>query len=228
MALETLLRDSRRNSKFQINSGRCTVDNQQLKLLIATNNAGKLVELRALLNESHVQVTSPSLENIDIEVEENGSSLKENASLKAKEFNRISGLPSLSDDSGLFVAHLNGRPGIHSARYAGPNGSDDDLVDKLLNELDGVEESKRTAYFECVIAIIDDHGEEHFFSGRCEGTISTQRKGNNGFGYDPVFFIPKLDKTMAELTESEKNDVSHRSKAMKQAIRFIDTMGINT
>ena len=167
------------------------------------------------------------LEGIEIEVEENGSSLKENASLKAKEFNRISGLPCLSDDSGLFVDHLDGRPGIHSARYAGPNGSDKDLINKLLSELDGVEESKRTAYFESVIAIIDDNGEEYFFSGRCEGTIATQPSGNNGFGYDPVFFIPKLNRTMAELTESEKNEVSHRSQAIRQAIKFIDIMGIN-
>ena len=179
------------------------------------------------MNASHVQVTSPLLENIDMEVEETGSSLKENASLKAKEFNRISGLPCLSDDSGLFVTHLDGRPGIHSARYAGPNGTDDDLVNKLLHELDGIEESNRTAYFECVIAIIDDNGKEYFFSGRCEGKITTQPRGTNGFGYDPIFFIPKFDKTMAELTESEKNDVSHRSKAMKQALKFIDAMGIN-
>jgi len=179
------------------------------------------------LKDSHIQVTSPGLENIDIEVEENGFSLKENASLKAKEFNRVSGLPCLSDDSGLFVNYLDGRPGIHSARYAGINASDQDLVNKLLNELDGVEESKRNAYFECVIAIIDNKGEEYFFSGRSEGKITKQPKGNNGFGYDPIFFVPKFDKTMAELTKPEKNEVSHRSKAMKQAIEFINSMGIN-
>ena len=180
------------------------------------------------MKDSHVEVTSPLLENIDIEVEETGSSLKENASLKAKAFNRISGLPSLSDDSGLFVNYLDGRPGIHSARYAGINASDDDLVNKILLELDGVEESKRTAYFECVIAIIDNNGEEHFFSGRCEGRITTEKRGDNGFGYDPIFFVPKFNKTMAELTKHEKNNVSHRSKAMKSATNFINAMGINS
>ena len=167
------------------------------------------------------------MENIDIEVEETGSTLKENASLKAKAFNRISGLPSLSDDSGLFVNYLDGRPGIHSARYAGVNASDEDLVNKLLNELDGVSESKRTAYFECVVAIVDTSGQEYFFAGRCEGEIATQASGDNGFGYDPIFFVPKFDRTMAELTKHEKNEVSHRSKAMKHAIKFINTMGIN-
>lgn len=148
------------------------------------------------------------------EVEETGGTLEENALLKAKALCRHLGLPALADDSGLLVDALGGRPGVHSSRYAGPEGDAERNMDRLLDELSGVPTSMRTARFVCVLALVRPDGEELFTRGECEGRILEERRGTGGFGYDPVFLPDGFDRSMAEFTLGEKNAISHRGKAL--------------
>lgn len=162
-------------------------------------------------------MVSLSEHGISAEVEETGTTFKENASIKASEYAGMSNIITLADDSGLAVDALNGDPGIMSARYAGENASDKERVDYLLSKLIGVPWEKRTACFICVIAIAVSNGKIEFSCGRCPGFITFEPKGIHGFGYDPIFYIPELGKTMSELTFEEKNRISHRGEALKNA-----------
>lgn len=183
------------------------------RLVIATGNRGKRAEIRTLLGG--IDVHSQDEYAIDSPAE-TGLTFVENAILKARHAAAVSGLPALADDSGLEVDALNGAPGIYSARYAGDSASDQDNIDKLLGALQEVPPLERTARFRCVVAILRHASDPSpmLFDGTWEGQIATQRQGVNGFGYDPVFLIPELDRTAAQLGIDEKNRLSHRAQAL--------------
>ena len=192
------------------------------KILIATNNAGKVLDLSKLLASSGFIVTTPNQENIQMDVEETGQTFEDNAAIKALAFAKTSGLLSIADDSGLEVEYLHGDPGVRSARYAGENASDIDRVWYLLDKLKDVEWSKRQARFKSVIAIADPDGVIEMFEGTCEGYILFEPVGRNGFGYDPIFYLPLEGKSMSELSLENKNKISHRGLAMEKAVRFLN------
>jgi len=184
-----------------------------LKLIIATHNIDKEKELRSVLDDCPVEVISLEQFPEIGDIEETGSTLYENAKLKADTVNRITNLPCLGDDTGLEVDALGGAPGVYSARYAGDNVSYEDNLMKLLSELRSTPSEKRTARFRTIIFYTD--GERELYTqGEIQGIITKSPRGSNGFGYDPVFYIPELKKTMAELTPAEKNKLSHRGQAM--------------
>ena len=187
------------------------------RLLLATNNKGKIREYKSLLQEIPFEIVTPSELGITTEVEETGGSFEENARLKAVVMAKESGLLSLADDSGLEVDALGGEPGPLSARYAGEGASDNDRLNFLLAKLKNVAGDKRTARFRCVIAIATPAGKAELCNGECGGFITTEPRGYNGFGYDPIFYLPELGKTMAELTPEEKNKISHRARAAEKA-----------
>jgi len=187
------------------------------KLLIATHNAGKIREYQSLLADLPLEVTSLEAEGITLDVEENGATFAENAILKACTYARISGLWTWADDSGLEVDALDGAPGVYSARYAGPGASDRDRYLKLIDELRSIGDAPRTARFQCVVAICLPDGEVHTTDGRVEGRIIDEPRGDGGFGYDPVFYLPDRDATMAELSQETKNRISHRGQAARAA-----------
>jgi len=191
------------------------------RLLLATNNRGKARELKALLRELPMELVLPGELGITTEVVEVGSSLEENAALKATVLAKESRLLALADDSGLEVDALRGEPGPLSARYAGEGASDKERVDYLLAKLKGVPREKRTARFRCVIAIATPEGKLELCFGECQGLITFGPKGEGGFGYDPVFYFPGLDKTMAELPLDIKNTVSHRGAAAREAVEYL-------
>ena len=188
------------------------------RIVIASNNAGKLREIRVILQPLGFTVVSQREAGISIEVEENGETFAENAALKARAVYEALHCPVIADDSGLLVDALDGAPGVHSHRFAGEGATDADRNAKLLELLDGVPAEKRTARFECVLCYVDAAGETHFFSGTCEGRIGTTPAGENGFGYDPLFCVG--DRTMAQMTEEEKNQVSHRANALAKLARY--------
>ena len=187
-------------------------------LLVATHNRGKVREYAQLLKDLPVHLTFLDEVGITQEVPETGSTFEENAVLKARAYARESGLLTLADDSGLEVDALGGAPGVHSARYAGPNATDADRIHKLLKALAGVPPEQRNARFRCVIAVATPEGEVITAEGIVEGRITDVPRGTYGFGYDPVFYLPELGKTMAELPPEEKNRLSHRARAA-QAIK---------
>jgi XTP/dITP diphosphohydrolase len=191
------------------------------KLLLATNNQGKARELKELLRELPFELVLPGELGITAEVDETGRSLEENAALKATVLAKESRLLALADDSGLEVDALGGEPGPLSARYAGEGASDKDRVDYLLAKLKGVPREKRTARFRCVIAIATPEGKVELCSGECQGLIIFGPRGEKGFGYDPLFYFPGLDKTMAELPLEVKNKVSHRGAAAREAVEYL-------
>jgi len=187
------------------------------KLLIATNNPGKVKEYDRLFDGLPVRLTYPAQEGITLKVEETGETFAQNAILKARGFAQASGLLTLADDSGLEVDALNGAPGVRSARYAGPGASDEDRYRLLLRNLTGVPEKERSARFRCVIAIAEPEGVVHTAGGSCEGIIGFEPRGEHGFGYDPVFYMPEHGQTMAQLAPEIKNRVSHRARAAQAA-----------
>lgn len=191
------------------------------KLLLATNNEGKAREYRSLLEGVPFELVTPAEVGISTEVAEVGKSFEENARLKATTLAAESGLLSLADDSGLEVEALGGEPGTLSARYAGEGASDSDRASYLLTKLEGVPQEKRTARFRCVIAIATPEGEVEFCSGECDGVIAFSPKGKRGFGYDPIFYLPEMGKTMAELSPETKNKISHRGKAAEKARQLL-------
>ena len=191
------------------------------KLLLATNNRGKARELKELLRELPMELVLPGELGITAEVDETGSSLEENARLKATVLAKESRLLALADDSGLEVDALGGEPGPLSARYAGEGASDKERVEFLLAKLKGVPREKRTARFRCVIAIATPEGKVELCYGECQGLITFGPRGEKGFGYDPVFYFPGLEKTMAELPLDVKNKVSHRGVAAREAVEFL-------
>lgn len=184
------------------------------KIIIASNNKGKIKEISEILKPVGFDVISLKDAGIDIDVEENGTTFKENALIKARAIYDMTKTAVIADDSGLTVDYLNGAPGVFSHRYGGENATDSEKNQKLLGELSGVSDEKRTAAFECVICYIDMDGNEQFAHGRCEGKIGYEPKGENGFGYDPIFMYG--DKSFAEISADEKNNVSHRANALKR------------
>jgi len=183
-------------------------------LVIATRNKGKTKEIKALLKDFPVDIKNLDDFGPIPHLEEDGNTFDENAYKKASFAARILGLPALADDSGLIVEALDGAPGIHSARYAGENATDEQRYLKLLEDMDG--KSNRKAAFECVISIAVPTGPALTYEARCEGLIATEPAGSNGFGYDPVFFYPPYNKTFAQITRKEKNRISHRGKAFAE------------
>ena len=162
---------------------------------------------------------------INIEVEETGDTFEENAFLKARALKKYTDSAIIiADDSGLMVDYLNGEPGVYSARYAGENTTPEQGMEKLLKNLDGVPFEGRTAHFKTVVALIMPDGSEYSFDGTCDGYITNIKKGDNGFGYDPIFYYPPFSKTFAELTEDEKNSVSHRGAALKKLDEYIKSL----
>lgn len=185
------------------------------KLVMATNNASKLREAREILAPLGIEVIGQREAGVSVQPEENGATFEENSKIKAEAiFGAIESsvgecLPVIADDSGLCVDALDGRPGVMSARYA-PDGQE---CDKLLSELEGTAAENRTARFVCGITFLDKNGKIFFVDGVCEGRIGFEKRGENGFGYDPVFTVG--DRTLAEMTADEKNKISHRGKAMR-------------
>ena len=187
------------------------------KLLIATNNAGKVREFQELLKGLPYILVTPQEVGVKLEIEETGSNYQENARIKAEAFAQASGLLTLADDSGLEVDALGGEPGIRSSRYAGENAGDKQRVDFLLNKLKDIPEQQRTGRFRCVIALARPDGRIEYCEGSCEGRINFTPRGSQGFGYDPIFYFNELNQTMAELPSEVKNSVSHRARATAQA-----------
>lgn len=191
------------------------------KLLIATNNKGKVIELQELLRDLHVQILTPADINLNLDVIEDGKNYQENAGKKAREFAQTSGLISIADDSGLEVDALNGAPGLYSARYSPkPNATDKDRRMYLLENLKDKPRPWK-AHFHATIAIATPNGEIEFAEGNCYGEIITEERGRNGFGYDPIFLFPELGKTMAELEAEHKNRISHRALAVMSAMSIL-------
>jgi len=187
------------------------------KIVLASGNKGKVREIQALLSETDVNIVPQSEFNV-IEAEETGLTFVENAILKARNAAQHTGLPAIADDSGIEVDALNGQPGIYSARYAGSGASDADNLNKLLTELKGVPEAKRTARFQCLMVYLR-HAEDPtplICQGTWEGGILFEARGDNGFGYDPVFYVPTHDCSSAELDPDTKNRLSHRGQALRQ------------
>ena len=187
------------------------------KLLLATNNTGKVKEFRNLLAGIPFELVTPAEIGIVMDVDETGATYRENARLKACTLAAQSGLLTLADDSGIEIDALNGAPGVMSARYAGENASDAERVNFLLSKLKDVPQEKRTARFYCVIAIAHPDGKVEYCDGECKGTIAFEPSGASGFGYDPVFYLPEFGKAMAELTAEIKNQISHRARAAQKA-----------
>jgi XTP/dITP diphosphohydrolase len=191
------------------------------KLLLATTNRGKIREICHLLQGMPFDVVPPTDLDIDLTIKEDKPTYQENAQLKAEAYSNASSLITLADDSGLEVDALNGEPGIRSARYAGENASDQNRIEYLLARLREIPQEKRAARFICVIAIAVPGGKTILCQGDSQGVISFEPNGKNGFGYDPIFHFPELNKTMAELTLEQKSQVSHRGKAVKEASRLL-------
>ena len=186
------------------------------KLVLATRNEGKLKELKELLKGLPVELLS--LLDFDIpDIVEDGETFKANALIKANTVFEQTGIPSIADDSGLEVDYLNGQPGVLSARFAGEHGNDIANYEKVLQLLEGVPFAKRRARFKSVIAIVGLTKEAITTTGTCEGVITNEPHGHNGFGYDPIFWVPDFERTMAELSLEKKNIISHRGTAFKKA-----------
>lgn len=194
------------------------------KLLVATHNQGKVREYRELLADLPLEVTYLDPEGITVEVEETGATFEENARLKATAYAGLSGYWTWADDSGLEVDALGGAPGVYSARYAGPDATDADRYRKLLAALTAVPWGRRTARFRCTVALATPDGEVRTVDGVCEGVIAFGPAGSNGFGYDPVFYFPERNQTMAQLPPEVKNQVSHRARAAQGALALLKDM----
>lgn len=182
------------------------------KFVLATHNPGKLREMGEILGKFGVEVVSPGDLGLTVDVEETGATFAENAMLKAKAICKAANLPAIADDSGLCVDALNGGPGVYSARYGGEGLDDRGRYMLLLNNLRG--QPTRAAHFACAIACAFPNGKTLTAEGRCDGAIAFAPMGEGGFGYDPVFLVPEKAKTFAQLTDAEKNEISHRGKAL--------------
>jgi XTP/dITP diphosphohydrolase len=192
-------------------------------LVVATRNQGKLLEFQTLLRPLSGSVVSLTDLGINQDVDESGTSFAENARMKAIEYSRLTPFTVLADDSGLEVDALDGRPGIRSARYAGPEASDADRIARLLEELEQCDVN-RNARFVCALALARSGAIIQETEGSCSGVIAREPRGKNGFGYDPVFFLPDLNKTFAELNETEKHQQSHRARAVAALTESIEIL----
>ncbi|MCJ8007023.1 XTP/dITP diphosphatase [Lederbergia wuyishanensis] len=194
------------------------------QVIIATKNRGKAREFETLFSALDVEIlTLVDLDDAP-DVEETGNSFEENATLKAEEISKITGQIVIADDSGLVIDELDGRPGIFSARYAGEEKNDEANIDKVLYEMREVPEEKRTARFYCALAVSGPNMKTIVVSGTCEGKILFERKGTNGFGYDPIFYATAAGKSMAEMSSNEKNEISHRAAALNNLKPVIETL----
>lgn len=191
-------------------------------LVIATKNKGKLIEFRSILADAYDDILSLADFDDIPDIKETGFSFRENAFIKAKTTSDFLAMDAIGDDSGLVVDALGGAPGIYSARYAGEGASDDDNNEKLLSELKG--EKNRSARFACCIALVLASGIQEFFEGECSGQIISEERGESGFGYDPVFYVPQYGKTMAELGPDIKNKISHRAIASKKLLSYFSKL----
>ncbi len=188
------------------------------KILIATGNKGKFREFKRLFSNTGIEITSlADFPKID-KIEETGKDFIENAMLKAKYVAKAFQVVTLGEDSGLVVPALNGRPGIYSARYAGEGASDKDNIKKLIEEISNLPEEKRDAYYKAVIVVYRPDDKWISAEGTCHGKIITSPRGSEGFGYDPIFYLPELNKTMAEISPKEKDRYSHRGEAVRKII----------
>lgn len=192
------------------------------KIVLATHNAGKIREFKSVLLPLGYDAVSvhdllPDIE----EPEETGRTFAENARLKAQYYMKATGLPCLADDSGIVADALNGRPGVYSARYAGPECDDEANNQKLIQELSAFPPEKRTVHYVCVLVLCWPDGRKITAEGRCSGVLRDFYAGDNGFGYDPLFYVPEKKKTMAEMTMAEKNEISHRGKALKKLVEAL-------
>jgi XTP/dITP diphosphohydrolase len=190
------------------------------QLLIATSNVGKAQEFAELLADLDVDLVTPAGLQLFLEVEEHGQTFAENACFKAAAFAHASNLISLGDDSGLEVEALAGAPGLYSARYAGPGASDAERRAKLVREVRHWP-APRTALFRCALAVAQPDGTTEVFEGTCRGEIALEERGTNGFGYDPIFYLPAYGRTMAELPPEVKNQISHRARAVQAARSYL-------
>lgn len=187
-----------------------------MKIVFATKNEGKVKEVIKMLNMDKIELITMAQAGIDVDVVEDGTTFEENAMKKAVEIMKISGLPAIADDSGLEIDYLDKQPGVHSARFLGHDTSYDIKNKKILEMLEGVPDEKRTARFVSAVCLALPDGRTITTRGTIEGIIGHEIKGTNGFGYDPIFFIPEIKKYSAELTMDEKNAISHRGKAIAQ------------
>lgn len=184
------------------------------EILVSSNNADKLLEIKEVFKDENLKILSLKDVNIIVDVIEDQDTLEGNALKKAKEIFLISEIPTISDDTGLFVEALNGEPGVYSSRYAGENVSYDDNCKKLLENMNGIPEQQRAAYFKCVICFYVGEEKYYMFDGICNGKIINEKRGSKGFGYDPTFIPDGFDTTFAEMDIDKKNEISHRGKAL--------------
>jgi XTP/dITP diphosphohydrolase len=198
------------------------------KLLIATNNPGKLHEYQEILADLPVTLTWPAAEGLTLDPEETGQTFEENAIIKATAFARASGLLTLADDSGLEIDALGGEPGVYSARFGGTAKNDHvGRYQLVLTKLANVPPEQRTARFRCVVALADGAHLLDTAQGAVEGVIAFAPQGDNGFGYDPIFFVPELNYTMAQLTSTDKHRISHRARAVQAARPLLEQVCLN-
>ncbi|MEI7866326.1 MAG: XTP/dITP diphosphatase [Candidatus Methylumidiphilus sp.] len=197
------------------------------KIILASNNPGKIREIQSLLSGLDIEILPQALFTQE-EAEETGKTFLENALIKARHAAKLSGLPAIADDSGLEVDALKGAPGVYSARYAGPNASDDDNNAKLLKEMASVEAGKRTARFRCVMVFVRNAEDDNplIAEASWEGRILRETRGNNGFGYDPLFFVPDQGCASAELPPDIKNRLSHRGQALQTLVARLTSLGV--
>ena len=192
-----------------------------MQIILATHNRGKMKEMSSIL--AHLPVKLLTLDDFPQigEIPETGETLKENAFIKAEAVHQKTGLPALADDTGLEVDALDGAPGVHSSRYDGETATFEDNCRKMMQEMDGIPAEERTARFHTVIAFVSDSGNE-WTEGMVEGRILEKKQGDGGFGYDPLFYYPPLKKTFAELNSEQKNNISHRGKALRNFCRILE------
>jgi len=191
------------------------------QLLVATWNPGKLIEIQSLLYEISLELIVPEQLGLSLKVEENGDTYEENACLKASAYAAAAALVTLADDSGLEVDALGGLPGLHSARFSPlPHATDADRRQRLLSMLKAYPRPWK-AHFHCTVAIAVPEGRTYYAQGNCSGEIIPDERGSNGFGYDPIFLLPEVSQTMAELSMAEKNQLSHRARAVKAALPIL-------
>ena len=192
-----------------------------MQIVLATHNRGKMKEMSSIL--VHLPVTLLTLDDFPQigEIPETGETLKENAFIKAETVHQKTGLPALADDTGLEVDALDGAPGVHSSRYDGETATFEDNCRKMMQEMDGIPAEERTARFHTVIAFVSDSGNE-WTEGMVEGRILEKKQGDGGFGYDPLFYYPPLKKTFAELNSEQKNNISHRGKALRNFCQILE------
>jgi len=186
------------------------------QVIIATQNKGKAKDFEAIFNPHGFEVLTLADVAPDLDVEETGTTFEENAILKAEEVAKLLNKIVIADDSGLQIDALNGEPGVYSARYAGLEKSDEANIQKVLENLKDVPDENRTARFYCALAVAGPGMETKTFFGTCEGVILHEKRGTNGFGYDPIFYVTDLEKSMAELSPEEKGKISHRGNALRK------------